>query len=236
MLMECLSAGRAISLPSSSTAGAKTMLRFSTAYGRIRKQFGLPVARMEGSRGATGANIGKRLRPRSGPGGNFIHGLSRREAVGDFGADEIPVDRTPAPGRQRCHGFARRPRHLRRAVELPAVGLSDGAGRDHGRGREHPDAVADHVCARCACARILICSRNPGGAIRSTRPKGLAAFDEAFVGPCWICRVQCLRRAVPQPDRPGMFAQAAIERRPAPAQFYRQLVDARAATLPWWRT
>ena len=48
MLMECLSAGRAISLPSSSTAGAKTMLRFSTAYGRIRKQFGLSVARMEG--------------------------------------------------------------------------------------------------------------------------------------------------------------------------------------------
>jgi acyl-CoA dehydrogenase len=48
MLMECLSAGRAISLPSSSAAGAKTMLRFSTAYGRIRKQFGLPVARMEG--------------------------------------------------------------------------------------------------------------------------------------------------------------------------------------------
>ncbi|MGI9522385.1 MAG: acyl-CoA dehydrogenase [Hyphomicrobiaceae bacterium] len=48
MLMECLSAGRAISLPSSSTAGAKAMLRFSTAYGRIRKQFGLPVARMQG--------------------------------------------------------------------------------------------------------------------------------------------------------------------------------------------
>jgi len=48
MLMECLAAGRAISLPSSATAGAKAMLRFSTAYGRIRKQFGLPVARMEG--------------------------------------------------------------------------------------------------------------------------------------------------------------------------------------------
>lgn len=48
MLMECLSAGRSISLPSSSAAGAKTMLRFSTAYGRIRKQFGLPVGRMEG--------------------------------------------------------------------------------------------------------------------------------------------------------------------------------------------
>jgi acyl-CoA dehydrogenase len=48
MLMECLAAGRAISLPSSAAAGAKSMLRFSTAYGRIRKQFGLPVAKMEG--------------------------------------------------------------------------------------------------------------------------------------------------------------------------------------------
>ena len=48
MLMECLAAGRAISLPSSAAAGAKAMLRFTSAYGRIRKQFGLPVARMEG--------------------------------------------------------------------------------------------------------------------------------------------------------------------------------------------
>jgi acyl-CoA dehydrogenase len=48
MLMECLAAGRAISLPSSGAAGAKMMLRVTTAYGRIRKQFGLPVAKMEG--------------------------------------------------------------------------------------------------------------------------------------------------------------------------------------------
>ncbi|MEE8098611.1 MAG: acyl-CoA dehydrogenase, partial [Hyphomicrobium sp.] len=48
MLMECLSAGRAISLPSSATGGVKALLRFTTAYGRIRKQFGLPIARMEG--------------------------------------------------------------------------------------------------------------------------------------------------------------------------------------------
>lgn len=48
MLMECLSAGRAISLPSSATAGAKAMLRFTSAYGRIRKQFGLPISHMEG--------------------------------------------------------------------------------------------------------------------------------------------------------------------------------------------
>ncbi len=48
MLMECLAAGRAISLPSTATAGTKMMLRVSSAYARIRKQFGLPIGRMEG--------------------------------------------------------------------------------------------------------------------------------------------------------------------------------------------
>lgn len=48
MLMSCLAAGRAISLPASSTAGIKAMLRFTSAYGRIRKQFALPIGRMEG--------------------------------------------------------------------------------------------------------------------------------------------------------------------------------------------
>jgi acyl-CoA dehydrogenase len=48
MLMECLAAGRAISLPSSSAAGAKSLLRNSSAYARVRKQFDLPIGRMEG--------------------------------------------------------------------------------------------------------------------------------------------------------------------------------------------
>ncbi len=48
MLMSCLAAGRAISLPASSTAGAKALLRTTSAYGRIRKQFALPIGRMEG--------------------------------------------------------------------------------------------------------------------------------------------------------------------------------------------
>ncbi|RME94670.1 MAG: acyl-CoA dehydrogenase, partial [Alphaproteobacteria bacterium] len=54
MLMECLSAGRSISLPASSTAAAKMMLRVSTAYGRLRRQFGLPIAHMEGVEEALG--------------------------------------------------------------------------------------------------------------------------------------------------------------------------------------
>jgi acyl-CoA dehydrogenase len=48
MLMECLAAGRAISLPSSSAAGSKSLLRNTSAYARIRKQFDLPIGKMEG--------------------------------------------------------------------------------------------------------------------------------------------------------------------------------------------
>jgi len=48
MLVECLSVGRSISLPSCSTGGAK-MVAFATgAYSRIRKQFNMPIGRFEG--------------------------------------------------------------------------------------------------------------------------------------------------------------------------------------------
>lgn len=45
MLMECLAAGRAISLPALGSAMQQTALYVSTAYGQIREQFGLPVGR-----------------------------------------------------------------------------------------------------------------------------------------------------------------------------------------------
>lgn len=48
MLMECLSAGRAISLPSSASGGAQVAAMVSGAYARIRKQFNQPIARFEG--------------------------------------------------------------------------------------------------------------------------------------------------------------------------------------------
>ena len=48
MLVECLSVGRAISLPATSTGGAKLASLATGAYSRIRKQFGLPIAHMEG--------------------------------------------------------------------------------------------------------------------------------------------------------------------------------------------
>jgi acyl-CoA dehydrogenase len=48
MLMECLAAGRAISLPALSTGGAKFIARAVGAYARVRRQFRLPIGRFEG--------------------------------------------------------------------------------------------------------------------------------------------------------------------------------------------
>lgn len=48
MLMECLSTGRAISLPAIGTTSIKATLRATSAYARVRRQFGIPVGIMEG--------------------------------------------------------------------------------------------------------------------------------------------------------------------------------------------
>ncbi|HEV7165380.1 MAG TPA: acyl-CoA dehydrogenase [Gammaproteobacteria bacterium] len=48
MLMECLGAGRAISLPSNTAGGSRLGVYTSAAYARVRKQFRLPIARFDG--------------------------------------------------------------------------------------------------------------------------------------------------------------------------------------------
>ncbi|MDR3388049.1 MAG: acyl-CoA dehydrogenase [Rudaea sp.] len=48
MLVECLSVGRAISLPSNATGGVKMGAIATGAYARIRKQFGIAIGRFEG--------------------------------------------------------------------------------------------------------------------------------------------------------------------------------------------
>ena len=80
MLMSCLAVGRAISLPATGSAATKQLLRVTTAYARIRKQFGIPIGRMEGvqeplaqmaeaayltesARGVTAAMVGAGAKP-----------------------------------------------------------------------------------------------------------------------------------------------------------------------------
>jgi acyl-CoA dehydrogenase len=48
MLMECLAAGRSISLPSMSMAAGKIGARTTGAYARIRSQFNMPIGKFEG--------------------------------------------------------------------------------------------------------------------------------------------------------------------------------------------
>ncbi len=48
MLMECLAAGRSISLPSLSAGAGKLVCRAAGAYARIRRQFRTPIGRFEG--------------------------------------------------------------------------------------------------------------------------------------------------------------------------------------------
>ena len=60
MLMECLAAGRSISLPASATGGSKLAARTSGAYGRVRKQFKMPIGKFEGVEEAL-ARIGGNL-------------------------------------------------------------------------------------------------------------------------------------------------------------------------------
>lgn len=48
MLMECLAAGRSISLPALSAGAAKLISRGTGAYARVRKQFKTPIGRFEG--------------------------------------------------------------------------------------------------------------------------------------------------------------------------------------------
>ncbi|WP_147652523.1 acyl-CoA dehydrogenase [Vulcaniibacterium gelatinicum] len=59
MLMECLSIGRSITLPSTASGGAKMGAVVTGAYARIRKQFGLSIGRFEGVEEALARIAGK---------------------------------------------------------------------------------------------------------------------------------------------------------------------------------
>lgn len=52
MLMDCLSAGRAISLPALATATGKFGYRMTGAYARLRRQFKVPIGQFEGVQSA----------------------------------------------------------------------------------------------------------------------------------------------------------------------------------------
>jgi acyl-CoA dehydrogenase len=220
MLMECLAAGRAISLPSSATAGAKAMLRVSTAYARVRRQFGLPIGRMEGieeplarlvetayvneaARAVTAAMVSRGERP------SVISALMKyqtterlRRAVND--AFDIHG------GRAICDGPSN---YLQGAYQLVPVGITvEGANIltrtlitfAQGALRSHPYLYKEVKAVQ-----------DPDGAA------GLDAFDEAFVGHV-VFSVSNAAGAVFHNLTLGLFAEAP-DSPGGLAPFYRQL-------------
>ena len=93
MLMDCLSVGRAISLPALSTSAGKLASLTTGAYSGIRRQFRTPIGRFEGIEEAL-ARIGGCGRP--GP-----------ETLGTFGHPQVQQHRQHEECRQRRHGRAR---------------------------------------------------------------------------------------------------------------------------------
>ena len=145
MLMEALSAGRAISLPAQSVAGAKLVARVVGAYAAVRRQFGLPIGRFEGIEEPLARIAG------------FAYAMEAARVVtcGAVDAGHRPAvvsgmvkyraDRAvPRAGRRR-HGRAGRRRHLPRAAEPDGPRLDRRADRDHGRGRQHPHPHPDRL-------------------------------------------------------------------------------------------
>ncbi len=80
MLMECLAAGRSISLPSSAVGCAKLAARATGGYSRIRSQFKLPIGRFEGVEEAL-ARIGGHL---------YMMDAARRMTAGAVDLGEKP--------------------------------------------------------------------------------------------------------------------------------------------------
>ena len=81
MLMECLAAGRSISLPALSVGGAKLSTRTCGAYATVREQFGLPIGRFEGIEERLGRIAGT----------TYLMDATRRLTAGAVDAGEKPA-------------------------------------------------------------------------------------------------------------------------------------------------
>ncbi|MDP6537969.1 MAG: acyl-CoA dehydrogenase [Planctomycetota bacterium] len=81
MLMDCLSAGRGISLPGMACGAAQGVARGLSAYGNIREQFGMPIGRFEG--------VEEKLAPIGGMG--YLMNAARTLTAGAIDAGQKPA-------------------------------------------------------------------------------------------------------------------------------------------------
>jgi len=106
MLTDCLSAGRAIVLPSGAMSGAKSAVAVTGPYARAREQFGMPIAEFEGILEPLGRMAGK----------SYIISSSVSTTAMAIGAGEKPSvisailkyhsTELARNNRKRCHGYS----------------------------------------------------------------------------------------------------------------------------------
>ncbi len=146
MLVECLSVGRAISLPSNTAGGMRSGVAATGAYARIRKQFGIAIGRFEGVEEALARIGGYTYAVTGAVAGDGCSGRSRREA----GGYRRRSRNTMQPN---SHAKWPRTRWTCTAARGVILGPSNGIGRGWQgapvaitvEGREHHDAQPDDL-------------------------------------------------------------------------------------------
>ena len=141
MLIECLAAGRSISLPSMSMAAGKLGSRATGAYARVRSQFRTPIGRFEGVEEPL-ARIG---------GNTYLMDATRRLTMVALDLGEKP---SVISAICKYHMTERMRRILNDAMDvhggkgimlgpeqLPGPRLRDDPDRDHRGRRQHPHAL-----------------------------------------------------------------------------------------------
>ena len=183
MLVEQLSAGRGVTLPSNAMGGGRAAVHATGAYARIRRQFNLPIAQFEGVGEALARIAGYTYIINAGVTVTCTV-LGRGEKPSVPSASQISLHRACPEDRNRRDGRARRQGHHARAEKLPRPQLRGAAGGDHRRGREHSHPQPHHL--------------RPGrGALPSLRAEG----DGGRPGPGFRARAQQFRPAPLRPHR-----------------------------------
>ena len=219
MLMSALAAGRGISLPSLSAAGAAFTAHVTGAYARIREQFHVPIAKFEAIQERLG-----RIAATA-----YLLDAARRMTCaalddGHHPAVVTAIMKAQATERmrvvgQRRHGRARRQGHHRRAAELSRQPLSRRADRHHGRRRQHRHArLIQFGQGAIRCHPYLL--KEMMALQDADRARGLDAFDQAFWGHVGHSIANTFR-AWGRAWTGGLFAPAPDAG--AATRFYRQL-------------
>jgi len=177
MLMDCLAAGRGISLPSLSVGAAELAARTTSDYANVREQFGLPIGRFEGIEEPL-ARIG---------GQTYLMDAARKLTLGAIDSDQKPAVVSAIVKRYLTEGM--------RSVVNDAMDIQAGAAVCRGPRNILAAAYASvpvgiTVEGANILTRTLIiygqgairCHPFVQEEMRSIAARDLAAFDRAFFG------------------------------------------------------